>query len=60
MRAGKRLPQPSLQQARAHCLAQLQRLPGNDYAVEISPALKALADEVDRKSGSEPEFEFGL
>ena len=50
MRAGKRLAQPTLAEARAHCLAQLQRLPGKDYPVEISPALRALADEVDRST----------
>jgi nicotinate phosphoribosyltransferase len=50
MRAGKRLPQPSLEASRAHCLAQLARLPGKDYPVEISPALRALADEVDRQT----------
>lgn len=48
MRAGKRLPQPDLRQARKHCLAQLARLPGAGYPVEISTALRALADEVDR------------
>jgi len=46
MRGGKRLPQPSLAEARAHCLEQLARLPAP--AVEIAPALRQLADEVDR------------
>jgi len=48
MRGGRRLPQPGLHESRALCLSQLGRLPGKDYAVEISPALRALADEVDR------------
>lgn len=46
MRGGKRLVQPMLAQARAHCLEQLGRLPAP--RVDIAPALKALADEVDR------------
>jgi nicotinate phosphoribosyltransferase len=48
MRNGRRLAQPSLAEAREHCLRQLARLPGKDYPVEISPALRALAAEVDR------------
>ncbi|HEX6267972.1 MAG TPA: nicotinate phosphoribosyltransferase, partial [Burkholderiales bacterium] len=48
MRGGRRLPQPDLAAARAHCLAQLGRLPGRNYPVEISAPLRALADEVDR------------
>jgi nicotinate phosphoribosyltransferase len=49
MRNGKRLPQPSLGEARARCLAQLACLPrAFPYPVEISPALRALAGEVDR------------
>ncbi len=50
MRAGRRLPQPTLQDARAHCLSQLARLPGKDYRVEISAALRELAAEVDRRT----------
>jgi nicotinate phosphoribosyltransferase len=50
MARGRRLPQPALGAARAHFLAQLERLPGKDYRVEISAALRALADEVDRRS----------
>jgi nicotinate phosphoribosyltransferase len=51
MRAGRRLPQPSLAESRARCLAQLGRLPaGKDYPVEISAALHALAAEVDRRT----------
>jgi nicotinate phosphoribosyltransferase len=50
MRAGRRLPQPGLHEARKHCLAQLARLPGKDYPVEISAALRTLADEVDRQT----------
>jgi nicotinate phosphoribosyltransferase len=49
MKRGRRLPQPTLNEARAHCLAQLARLPKTfPYPVEISPALRALAEEVDR------------
>ena len=49
MRAGRRLPQPSLEESRQHCVRQLSRLPkAYPYPVEISPALRALADEVDR------------
>jgi nicotinate phosphoribosyltransferase len=49
MRGGRRLPQPSLAESRAHCLRQLSRLPKTrPYPVEISPALRALAEEVDR------------
>lgn len=51
MREGKRLPQPDLAAARARCLAQLARLPETPrYPVEISPALAALAAEVDRRT----------
>ena len=46
MRAGKRLPQPSLAESRERCLKDLARLPAP--SVEIAPALRALADEVDR------------
>ena len=49
MQRGRRLPQPTLEQSRQHCLRQLARLPqAFPYPVEISPALRALADEVDR------------
>ncbi len=48
MQRGRRLPQPGLNESRAHCLSQLDRLPGKDYAVQIAPALRALADDVDR------------
>jgi nicotinate phosphoribosyltransferase len=57
MKDGKRLPQPGLAEARAHALAQLERLPprlrslaaaAEPYPVEIAPALHALAAEVDR------------
>jgi nicotinate phosphoribosyltransferase len=51
MRDGRRLPQPDLAAARTHCLAQLARLPKTQpYPVEISPALAALAGEVDRRT----------
>lgn len=48
MQRGRRLAQPDLAAARAHCLAQLERLPPGDYPVEISAALRALAEQVDR------------
>ena len=49
MRNGRRLAQPRLVEARAHCLDQLVRLPkAFPYPVEISPALRSLAAEVDR------------
>ncbi len=48
MRAGRRLGRPALAEARARCLDGLARLPAP--AVEISPALRALADEVDRRA----------
>ncbi|HET9350007.1 MAG TPA: nicotinate phosphoribosyltransferase [Burkholderiales bacterium] len=49
MRGGRRLPQPSLEESRKHCLLQLARLPkAFPYPVEISPALRAAADAVDR------------
>jgi nicotinate phosphoribosyltransferase len=46
MRGGKRLPQPALAESRARCLRDMARLPAP--SVEIAPALRALADEVDR------------
>jgi hypothetical protein len=46
MRAGRRIALPGLAEARARCLRELGRLPAP--AVEISPALRALADAVDR------------
>ncbi|MFI4976492.1 MAG: nicotinate phosphoribosyltransferase [Caulobacterales bacterium] len=57
MRAGARLASPDLAQIRAHAAAQLAALPaplrrlepGAAYPVEISPALRRLADEVDRR-----------
>lgn len=61
MRAGKRLHCPSLDSARRHAADQLARLPeplrnlrGADrpYEVEIAPALKTLADAVDRATGA--------
>jgi nicotinate phosphoribosyltransferase len=57
MRAGRRIvPLPSLAEARAHCAAQLARLPGHlrrlelapPYPVEVAAALRALAAEFDR------------
>jgi hypothetical protein len=48
---GQRLPQPALVESRAHFLEQLRRLPARlPYPVEIAPALRALAEEVDRGS----------
>jgi nicotinate phosphoribosyltransferase len=49
MERGQRLAQPSLEESRKHCLRQLARLPkAFPYPVEISPALRAAADAVDR------------
>jgi nicotinate phosphoribosyltransferase len=49
MGRGRRLPQPSLEESRKHCLRQLARLPkAFPYPVEISPALRSAADDVDR------------
>jgi hypothetical protein len=36
---------------RRQCLAQLARLPVSQYRAEIAPALRALAEEVDRDAG---------
>jgi len=59
MRSGKRLaPSPPLALARAHCAAQLATLPPGlrrldppwpAYPVTISPAIRALADDVDQR-----------
>jgi nicotinate phosphoribosyltransferase len=47
---GRRLPQPALVESRAHCLAELRRLPERlPYPVEVAPALRALAERVDRE-----------
>jgi nicotinate phosphoribosyltransferase len=48
MRGGRRLAPPALAEARARCRADLARLPAP--AVEISSALRALAEEVDRRA----------
>jgi nicotinate phosphoribosyltransferase len=49
MESGERLPQPRLEESRKHCLRQLSLLPKlSPYPVEISPALRAAADAVDR------------
>jgi nicotinate phosphoribosyltransferase len=59
MRGGRRLPAPTLEASRKRALEQLARLPAalralepaaEPYRVEISPALRALADEVDRQT----------
>jgi nicotinate phosphoribosyltransferase len=57
MRGGRRLAQPSLAEARGRAAAELARLPaalrgleaGAAYPVEIAPALRRLADEVDQR-----------
>lgn len=46
MLAGRRLEQPALAESRSRCLADLARLPAPK--VVIAPALRRLADEVDR------------
>jgi len=48
MRGGRRLARPALAEARERCRTELARLPAP--AVEISAALRALADEVDRRA----------
>jgi nicotinate phosphoribosyltransferase len=48
MRGGRRLAQPTLAEARERCRRELGRLPAP--AVEIAPALRRLADEVDRST----------
>ena len=57
MRAGTRIaPLPGLEEARAHAAAELRRLPpalrslapAPAYPVEVSPALRRLAEEADR------------
>jgi nicotinate phosphoribosyltransferase len=58
MRGGKRLPQPSLEETRAHAAQQLAMLPqalarlqpGASYPVTIAQPLHDLADEADRLS----------
>jgi nicotinate phosphoribosyltransferase len=53
MRHGRRLPGPALAESRAHCLNQLARRSARSpYPVEISPALRAAATEVDRSVDS--------
>ncbi len=64
MRGGRRVaPSPPLGVARAHCAAQLATLPPElrrldppwpTYPVTISPAIKALADDVDHRQASAP------
>jgi nicotinate phosphoribosyltransferase len=63
MEHGRPVRLPTLQEARTHASRQLERLPAplrslggaSPYAVEISPALRALADEVDRWTGLKPQ-----
>jgi len=59
MRGGRRIaPLPNLEETRAHCATQLARLPdslrrlgpGAPYGVEVSDALRDLADSVDRET----------
>jgi nicotinate phosphoribosyltransferase len=61
MRQGRRLPAPALDAARAHAARQLARLPAPlralqpakaPYPVELAPALRSLAREVDRQTAS--------
>ena len=64
MRAGQRAASsPPLAVARAHCAAQLATLPPElrrldppwaSYPVTISPAIRALADDVDHRQASSP------
>ena len=68
MREGKRIgPSPALSRVRAHCHTQLELLPAHlkaldppwpRYPVSISPAVRMLADEVDRRQQADaPELE---
>ena len=62
MRGGKRLPQPSLDETRAHAARELARLPERlarlepevSYPVTIAQPLRDLADEADRLSAPSP------
>jgi len=57
MRAGRRLPQPSLEETRAHARREFGTLPGRcrrladpePLVPEVSPGLRALAERVDRE-----------
>jgi nicotinate phosphoribosyltransferase len=59
MRDGKRLPQPTLDETRAHAARELKRLPeplarleaGTRYPVTVAQALHDLAAEADRETG---------
>jgi nicotinate phosphoribosyltransferase len=63
MRDGRRIaPSPALSRVRAHCRSQLDALPTHlktldppwpRYPVSISPAVRMLADEVDRRQRAE-------
>jgi nicotinate phosphoribosyltransferase len=65
MRAGRRLaPSPGLAEVRAHAARQLASLPaelralrvaGAGFRPEVTPALRALADEVDRRERAQAE-----
>jgi nicotinate phosphoribosyltransferase len=65
MRDGRRVaPSPPLARVRAHCHLQLEALPAElktldvpapRYPVSISPAVRMLADAVDRRQRAEPE-----
>lgn len=61
MRGGRRIaPSPPLSEVRAHAARELDRLPeplrrlepATAYPVHIAPALKRLAEEVDRRTGA--------
>lgn len=57
MRGGRRLEAPTLDETRGRAAAELARLPeplrrlesGFAYPVEIAPALRRLAEDVDRR-----------
>jgi nicotinate phosphoribosyltransferase len=61
MRAGGRIATPSIDESRAQAAADLARLPeplarlepGANYRVEVSAALRRLADEVDARLAEE-------
>jgi len=65
LRAGRRLaPSPALADVRAHAARELARLPealralrasGPAYEVVVTPALRALADDVDRRQRAAPD-----
>ena len=48
MQAGRRLPQPTLAESRERCRRDMARMPAPK--VEVAPALRTLADQVDRQT----------